>query len=54
MWAEYAVIPAFQIIPLPDEVTFEQGSSCFVNPLTVIAFVEIAKSKNAKSIVHTA
>jgi len=54
MWAEYAVVPATACIPLADDVSFESGCSCFVNPLTAIAFVEIAQSRKLKAIVHTA
>eukprot|EP00301_Raphidiophrys_heterophryoidea_P016070 c2525_g1_i1.p1 GENE.c2525_g1_i1~~c2525_g1_i1.p1 ORF type:complete len:361 (-),score=95.97 c2525_g1_i1:316-1398(-) len=54
MWAEYVVVPATVCIPLPDDVSFEGGASCFVNPLTVIAFIEIAQARKVKAIVHTA
>ncbi|OQR94347.1 oxidoreductase, zinc-binding dehydrogenase family protein [Achlya hypogyna] len=54
MWAEYVAVSATACIPLTDETTFEDGASCFVNPLTVVAFVEIALAKSAKTIVHTA
>jgi NADPH:quinone reductase-like Zn-dependent oxidoreductase len=53
-WSEYAVVPAVQCIVLPDSVSFEQGCACFVNPLTVLAFLEIAKTRGVKTIVHTA
>ncbi|OQR87887.1 oxidoreductase, zinc-binding dehydrogenase family protein [Achlya hypogyna] len=54
MWAEYVAVSATSCIPLTDETTFEDGASCFVNPLTVVAFVEIALAKGVKTIVHTA
>ncbi|OQS02561.1 zinc-binding dehydrogenase family protein [Thraustotheca clavata] len=54
MWAEYVAVPAVSCIPLTDETTFEDGASCFVNPLTVVAFVETAIAKDVKAIVHTA
>jgi NADPH:quinone reductase-like Zn-dependent oxidoreductase len=54
MWAEYAIVPAFQCVPLPSNVSFEEGCSVFVNPLTVAAFVEIAKQGKHKAILHTA
>lgn len=44
MWSEYAVANAMQALPLPDEASFEQGCSCFVNPLTAISFVEYAQA----------
>jgi NADPH:quinone reductase-like Zn-dependent oxidoreductase len=54
MWAQYAICPAIQCIELPHDVTFEQGCSCFVNPLTVVSFCEIAKNKGVKCVLHTA
>jgi NADPH:quinone reductase-like Zn-dependent oxidoreductase len=38
-WAEYAVIPAFQAIPVPGPIPDEQVASFFVNPATVLAMV---------------
>lgn len=54
MWAEYVAVAASSCIPLTPETTFEDGASCFVNPLTVVAFVEIAVAAGVKAIVHTA
>jgi len=54
MWSEYVVAYALQCVALPTGVSFEQGSSVFVNPLTVVAFVEIAKAGKHKTVVHTA
>ncbi|KAF0699039.1 Aste57867_10384 [Aphanomyces stellatus] len=54
VWAEYVVVDAMTCITLPDDVSFEGGSSCFVNPLTAVAFVEIAQARGVKAIVHTA
>ncbi|MCA9047195.1 MAG: zinc-dependent alcohol dehydrogenase family protein [Planctomycetaceae bacterium] len=33
-WADYAVVPATQIIPLPSSLTDEEGATFFVNPAT--------------------
>lgn len=38
-WAEYAVIPARQARPFPDDIPDEQVASAFVNPATVLAMV---------------
>ncbi len=38
-WAEYAVIPARQARPFPDDIPDEQVASSFVNPATVLAMV---------------
>ncbi|KAH9074579.1 hypothetical protein Ae201684P_022383 [Aphanomyces euteiches] len=54
VWAEYVAVNEFNCVTLPDDISFEGGSSCFVNPLTVVAFVEIAIERRVKAIVHTA
>ncbi|KAL6068942.1 NADH oxidase [Balamuthia mandrillaris] len=53
-WSQYVVASATQCVDLPADVSFETGASAFVNPLTVLAFLEIAKAAGQKYIVHTA
>lgn len=76
MWAEYAVAPALNCMPvrpppvrvtaaalsvsvcgpaeqLPDDVSFEEGSSCFVNPLTALAMFDVVAGHGASAIVQT-
>jgi NADPH:quinone reductase len=36
-WAEYAIIPARQARPVPDDIPDEQAAAFFVNPASVIA-----------------
>src|SRR5664279_5783873 len=50
-WAEYAVTPATQCVPLPKNVTLEQGSMMMVNPLTALAFMEIIRQGRHKAII---
>jgi len=38
-WADFAVIPARQARPVPDDVSDEQAATFFVNPATVLAMV---------------
>jgi NADPH:quinone reductase-like Zn-dependent oxidoreductase len=38
-WAEYAVIPAFQAIPVPAALNDAQVASLFVNPATAVALI---------------
>jgi NADPH:quinone reductase-like Zn-dependent oxidoreductase len=38
-WAEFAVIPARQARPVPDDIPDDQVASFFVNPATVVAMV---------------
>jgi NADPH2:quinone reductase len=42
-WAEYMVTKATGCFPLGKKISYEQGSMSLVNPLTAIAFFEIAK-----------
>jgi len=43
-----------QCLPLNDDVSAEEGASCFVNPMTALGFVETAKLEGHKAIVHAA
>eukprot|EP01087_Luapelamoeba_hula_P017024 TRINITY_DN5324_c0_g1_i2.p1 TRINITY_DN5324_c0_g1~~TRINITY_DN5324_c0_g1_i2.p1 ORF type:complete len:394 (-),score=86.76 TRINITY_DN5324_c0_g1_i2:163-1344(-) len=54
LWAEYVCVPATACIVLPDEVSWEAGASAWVNPMTVIGFLDVAASGGHKSLVHTA
>jgi len=54
LWAEYAVVPALQCLPLPSNVSYIAGCSAFVNPLTVLGFLDIAKVGGHRAILHTA
>src|SRR5262249_12071426 len=36
-WAEYCVVPAKNVVPVPDDVPDEQAAMFFVNPVTAIA-----------------
>jgi NADPH:quinone reductase-like Zn-dependent oxidoreductase len=36
-WAEFAVVPARQLVPLPDAIPDEQAASFFVNPASALA-----------------
>jgi NADPH2:quinone reductase len=53
-WAEYMVTPATMCFPLSSKVTDEQGSMSLVNPLTALAFFEIAKQNRHKAIINNA
>ncbi|MGE3177207.1 MAG: zinc-binding dehydrogenase [Vicinamibacterales bacterium] len=54
MYAQYRVIRADQCLPLPPDVTAVEGASCFVNPLTVLGFIETMRREGHKAIAHTA
>ena len=53
-WAEYMVTPASRCIPIPDEISDEQGAMLVVNPMTAVAFFDIARRNGHKAIVNTA
>lgn len=54
VWAEYMVTTAEYALPLDDSVGLEQGAMTVINPLTALAFMEIAKKGGHKAIVLTA
>ena len=53
-WAEYMVTEATKCIKLKKEVPLDQGAMFFVNPLTAISFLEMAKKGDFKAIVMSA
>lgn len=53
-WSEYVVVPAVQCFPVGNDITFREASSMFVNPMTALAFIEIAQTRKAPAIVVTA
>jgi NADPH2:quinone reductase len=54
MYAQYRVIKAAEVLPLPAGATAADGASCFVNPLTSLGFVETMRREGHTAIVHTA
>lgn len=53
-WAEYMVTSAQSCIPLNKNVSFEQGATLLVNPLTALAILEIAQRGSHRAMVSTA
>jgi NADPH:quinone reductase len=53
-WAEYMVTGATRCIPLPADINNEQGSMLLVNPMTVVAFIDIARRNRHKAMINTA
>ncbi len=53
-WAEYMVTLASRCIPLPEEISDEQGSMLLVNPMTAMAFFDMAKHGGHRAIINTA
>ncbi|MBI1185941.1 MAG: zinc-binding dehydrogenase [Alphaproteobacteria bacterium] len=54
MYAEYRCLPAAMCMELPAGADPADGASCFVNPLTALAFVETMRRENHTALVHTA
>lgn len=54
MYAEYRCLPVQMTMALPDGTDPVDGASCFVNPLTSLAFTETMRMENHSAIVHTA
>jgi len=54
VWAEYMLTTANYAFPLDDSVDLEQGAMSLANPLTALAFMEIAQKAGHKTIVNTA
>ncbi len=53
-WAEYMVTTAQLCVPLHRDISFEQGATLMVNPLTALAFFEVARAGKHRAIVSTA
>lgn len=58
-WAEYMVTSASSCVPISKNVTMEQASMMFVNPMTALAFFDVFKKlpnpgKQKRAIINTA
>jgi NADPH:quinone reductase-like Zn-dependent oxidoreductase len=53
-WAEYTAIPAMRCIPLRRHVSLEQAAMLIVNPLTALAFLDMARRGGHRAIVNNA
>lgn len=53
-WAEYMVTSAMRCSPLPAHITPEEGSMMLVNPMTALAFMDMAKKGKHRAIVNNA
>ena len=54
MFARYRVARTFECMVLPAGITAEHGASAFVNPMTVLGFLETMRADKHTAIVHTA
>jgi NADPH:quinone reductase-like Zn-dependent oxidoreductase len=53
-WAEYMVTRASRCIPLPEDISDEQGSMLLVNPMTAVAFLDMARRDRHNAVINTA
>lgn len=53
-WSEYTVVSNTLCLPLPGDLTYEEGATCLINPLTAQGFVYESQKKGYKCIVHSA
>jgi NADPH:quinone reductase-like Zn-dependent oxidoreductase len=54
LWAEYVVVPARRVLPLPRDLPLGVAASCFVNPLTAMALVQEVLDAGQTCAVSTA
>lgn len=54
LWAEYVVVPAGRVLPLPKAMPLGAGASSFVNPLTAMALVGEVRKARRWSAISTA
>lgn len=54
IYAQYRCLPVQMCMALPDGTDPVDGASCFVNPLTSLAFTEVMRSEGYTGLVHTA
>jgi NADPH2:quinone reductase len=54
VFAQYAVTNAIQCVPIPDDMSFNDASNMFINPLSAIGLVETVTKDKATSVVVNA
>ena len=53
-YALYSKVQAKACIPLPEGMPAELGAAAFVNPQTVVGFIQTMRAENHSAIIHTA
>lgn len=53
-WAEYFVADAGACIPLKSNISYEEGATLLINPLTAVGLIQMAKDEEHKAIIQTA
>ena len=53
-WAEYMLTSAMNVAPLPTHISMEQGAMMLVNPMTAMAFIQLAREGKHHALVNNA
>ncbi len=53
-WSEYVVAPAISLLPIPDNLSFEEGAQFFVNPFTAVTMLDEVALKKGDWLLLTA
>ncbi len=53
-WAEYVVTSASSCFPLDKHLSFEEGATLIVNPMTSLAFLDIARRGHHQALINNA
>jgi len=53
-WASYMLTSAMNVAPLPKAISSEQGAMMLVNPMTVMAFIQLAREGKHRAMVNNA
>lgn len=54
VWSEYVAVDAFRVMVLHNSTSWANACGAIVNPMTVVAMIELAKETQAKTILCTA
>ena len=53
-FAEHIILKGQQAFQIPGDLSYEEASSCFVNPLSAQAMIQISLNQGHKTIIHSA
>ena len=54
MVTRYRVVPARNLLPIPDGIPIGNGAAVLINPLTALAMIETMRERGHNGLVHTA
>lgn len=54
MVTRHRVVPAMNVLPIPDGVPIQSGAAVLINPLTALAMLETMRTQGHSGLVHTA